>query len=134
MDFDPRTGKPDPEAVHIAHPDTAEWMHRLWQEWEKDAAFMKRVGEVRAKKRKNPVLSAAASRTDGGFKFARTHIHPLQDKGVVGRLDPVRLFRPFSFKPRETSLAVAGPAGEKRLSSKWSPTPNRTVRTNARQP
>jgi len=50
MDFDPQTGKPDPEAVYIAHPDTAEWMHRLWQEWEKDGDFMKRVAEIRAKK------------------------------------------------------------------------------------
>jgi len=50
MDFDPRTGKPDPEGVYIAHPDTAERMDRLWQEWEKDATFMKRVAEVRAKK------------------------------------------------------------------------------------
>jgi hypothetical protein len=50
MDFDPLTGKPDPEGVYIAHPNTAEWMHRLWQEWEKDGAFMKRVAELRAKK------------------------------------------------------------------------------------
>jgi hypothetical protein len=50
MDFDPQTGKHDPEGVYLAHPDTAEWMHRLWQEWEKDGPFMKRVAELRAKK------------------------------------------------------------------------------------
>ena len=47
-EFDPQTGKP--EGVYLAHPDTAERMHSLWQEWEKDRAFMKRVAEVRAKK------------------------------------------------------------------------------------
>jgi hypothetical protein len=38
------------EGVYIAHPQTAERMHNLWQEWEKDLAFMKRVAELKARK------------------------------------------------------------------------------------
>jgi hypothetical protein len=38
------------EGVYIAHPQTAERMHKLWQEWKKDSAFMKRVAELKARK------------------------------------------------------------------------------------
>jgi len=38
------------EGVYIAHPQTAERIHKLWQEWEKDSAFMKRVAELKARK------------------------------------------------------------------------------------
>lgn len=47
-EFDPLTDKP--EGVYLAHPQTAERMHRIWQEWEKDLVFMKRVAELRARK------------------------------------------------------------------------------------
>jgi len=47
-EFDHLTGKQ--EGVYIAHPQTAERMHKLWQEWEKDLAFMKRVAELKARK------------------------------------------------------------------------------------
>lgn len=47
-DFDPVTKAP--EGVYLAHPDTAEWMHKLWQEWEKDKAFMERIADIRARK------------------------------------------------------------------------------------
>jgi hypothetical protein len=50
MEFDPQSGKPDPDMVYLAHPDTAEMMHRLWQEWEKDKDFMKRRRELTARK------------------------------------------------------------------------------------
>jgi hypothetical protein len=48
MDFDPKTG--NPEGVYLVHPDTAEHMSKLWQEWEQDKLFMKRVREQRARK------------------------------------------------------------------------------------
>lgn len=51
MDFDPKTGKADPDVIYLAHPDTAESMHCLWQEWKNDGAFMRRVAEIRARKR-----------------------------------------------------------------------------------
>jgi hypothetical protein len=47
-EFDPETGKP--EGVYLAHPETAERMHNLWQKWEEDREFMKRVKELRARK------------------------------------------------------------------------------------
>jgi hypothetical protein len=47
-EFDHLTGQQ--EGVYIAHPQTAERMHNLWQEWEKDSAFMKRVAELKARK------------------------------------------------------------------------------------
>jgi hypothetical protein len=47
-EFDPQTNKK--EGFYLAHPDTAERMHKLWQEWEQDKAFMKRVEELRARK------------------------------------------------------------------------------------
>jgi len=47
-EFDHLTGQQ--EGVYIAHPQTAERMHSLWQEWEKDSAFMKRVAELKARK------------------------------------------------------------------------------------
>lgn len=50
MEFDPEARKADPDLVYLAHPDTAAWMHRLWQEWEKDEKFMKRVAELKARK------------------------------------------------------------------------------------
>ena len=47
-EFDHLTGQQ--EGVYIAHPQTAERMHKLWQEWEKDSAFMKRIAELKARK------------------------------------------------------------------------------------
>ena len=47
-EFDHLTGQQ--EGVYIAHPHTADRMHSLWQEWEKDSAFMKRVAELKARK------------------------------------------------------------------------------------
>jgi sugar-specific transcriptional regulator TrmB len=47
-EFDHLTGQQ--EGVYIAHPQTAERMHNLWQEWEKDSAFMKRVAGLKARK------------------------------------------------------------------------------------
>lgn len=49
-DFDPQTGKANPDMVYLAHPVMAERMHTLWQEWEKDKSFMKRLDELKAKK------------------------------------------------------------------------------------
>jgi hypothetical protein len=40
-----------PDSVFIAHPVMAEAMQELWKEWEKDAAFMKKVKEVEYRKK-----------------------------------------------------------------------------------
>lgn len=50
MDFDPQTGRADPNMVYLAHPDLADSLHHQWEEWEKDPAFMKRIAEIKAGK------------------------------------------------------------------------------------
>jgi hypothetical protein len=49
MDIDPVTG--DVQGVFVAHPDMAEALQRLWEEWQKDKAFMKAFNEIRDAKR-----------------------------------------------------------------------------------
>lgn len=50
MDFDSRTGKPDPNGVYLVHPSMAMHLERLWAEWETDEEFMRRLAEIRARK------------------------------------------------------------------------------------